>query len=268
MARLTAALIVRNESANLRPCLETISWVDEIVVVDSGSDDDTVNIAREYTENVYVERDWRGYGVQRQRAEARANGDWLLMIDADERVTPALRADLERAVAADNRDRVYALARLSFCFGRFIRHGGWYPDYVVRLYPRGRAGYDDAPVHEKVRHPPEMRVARLRGDLLHYTYRDIEHYLVKSAAYAAAWASVRERAGRQASLAQGLWHGIACFVRMYLLRAGFLDGRAGLLLALLSAHSTFVKYADLWARRQPAAPLVEPSEHNANREAR
>lgn len=254
MARLTVALIVRNESANLRACLKTVGWADEIVIIDSGSDDDTTAIAREYTDRVYGERDWQGYGIQRRRAEARASGDWILMIDADERITPELRAEIESAIAADARDRVYALPRLSFCFGRFIRHGGWYPDYVVRLYPRGRAGYDDAPVHEKVRYPPDMRVVRLRGDLLHYTYRDMEHYLVKSAAYAAAWASMRDRAGKQANLAQGLWHAFACFLRMYLLRAGFLDGRAGLLLALLSAHSTFVKYADLWVRRQPAAP--------------
>lgn len=251
MAHLSAVLIVRNESANLRACLDSVKWVDEIVVVDGGSDDDTVAIARDYTDKVYVERDWRGYGVQRRRAQARATGDWIFMIDADERVTSGLRAEIERIVAADDRNLVGAVPRLSYCFGRFIRHGGWYPDCVVRLYPRLRAGYDDAPVHEKVRPEPGVSTVRLRGDLLHYTYRDIEHYLIKSAAYAAAWASVREHAGRRASLGQGVLHGIACFVRMYLLRAGFRDGRAGLLLALLSAHSTFVKYADLWVRGQP-----------------
>lgn len=251
MAKLTVAMIVRNESANLRACLESVKWADEIVVLDSGSNDDTVAIARAYTDHVHVEADWQGYGVQRQRAQARASGDWVFMIDADERVTPDLREAIERIVVADDRSVVGAVPRLSFCFGRFIRHSGWYPDYVVRLYPRERARYDDAQVHEKVLPDPGMRVVRLRGDLLHYTYRDMEHYLVKSAAYAAAWASTRERDGRRASLAQGVWHGIGCFVRMYLLRAGFLDGRAGLLLALLSAHSTFVKYADLWTRRQP-----------------
>lgn len=254
MARLSAVLIVRNESANLRPCLASIRWVDEIIIVDGGSDDDTVEIARGYTDKVYVERDWHGYGVQRQRAQARATGDWIFMIDADERVTPELRAAIERIVAQDDRNIAGAVPRLSFCFGRFIRHGGWYPDYVVRLYPCARGRYDNALVHEKVRLDPGMTVVRLHGDLLHYTYRDLEHYLVKSAAYAAAWASARGRESRRASLAQGILHGVACFVRMYLLRAGFLDGRAGLLLALLSAHSTFAKYADLWTRRQPRAP--------------
>ncbi len=253
MATLSVVMIVRNESANLRACLETVRWADEIVIVDSGSNDDTVSIARAYTGEVYLEPDWRGYGVQRQRAQARARGDWIFMLDADERVTPELRAEIQAVVANDDRNAVYAVPRLSFCFGRFIRHGGWYPDYVVRLYPRERARYDDAPVHEKVHADPGMRVMRLRGDLLHYTYRDLEHYLVKSAAYAAAWSAARARDGRRSSLAQGMLHGVGCFLRMYLLRAGFLDGRAGFLLAALSAHSTFVKYADLWLRRQPRA---------------
>lgn len=261
MARLSAALIVRNESRNLRECLETLRWVDEIVVVDSGSDDDTVAIAREYTDKVYIESDWQGYGVQRQRAQAYTSGDWILMVDADERVSPELRAEIEAVVENDQRQTAYAIPRLSFCFGRFIRHGGWYPDYVVRLYPRESGAYSAAPVHEKVQLAPGVELRRLSGDLLHYTYNDLEHYLVKSAAYAAAWSAMRRDAGQRATLGQGIMHGIACFVRMYLLRAGFLDGRAGFLLALLSAHSTFVKYADLWLRGQRAPRGRPPAGH-------
>jgi (heptosyl)LPS beta-1,4-glucosyltransferase len=257
MSRLSVVLIVRNESARLAACLESVKWADEIVVLDGGSEDDTVAIARRYTERVFVDRDWRGYGIQRQRAEERASGDWILMIDADERVTPELRVEIERVVATDDPTLICAMPRLSFCFGRFIRHGGWYPDYVSRLYPRGRARFGDELVHERIYPNPGMRVVRLRGDLLHYTYRDLEHYLVKSAAFAAAWATMRQRQGRRAGLVQGVLHGLACFVRMYLLRAGFLDGKAGILLALLSAHSTFVKYADLWVRRQPAPGSTE-----------
>jgi len=268
MATLSVVMIVRNEAANLRACLDSARWADEIVIVDGGSDDDTVAIANEYTDKVFIERDWKGYGIQRQRAQARASGDWIFMLDADERITPELKAAISRIVMADDRSAVYAVPRLSFCFGRFIRHSGWYPDYVTRLYPRDRARYDGAIVHEKVQADRGMKVERLRGDLLHYTYRDLEHYLVKSAGYAAAWASARAAAGRRASLAQGIFHGIACFVRMYLLRAGFLDGRAGLLLALLSSHSTFAKYADLWVRRQPAPPSgsADPREGGSARD--
>ncbi len=251
MATLSAVLIVRNEAANLAACLDSVAWADEIVVVDSGSTDDTLDIARRYTDQVHVEAHWQGYGVQRQRAQARASGDWILMIDADERVSPALAAAIRGALAADDRQAVYALPRLSYCFGRFIRHGGWYPDRVVRLYPREKCAYGPATVHEKLVPAPGMRVLRLSGDLLHYTYRDLQHYLVKSAGYAAAWAAQRHAAGRRSSLLQGFTHGLACFLRMYVFRLGFLDGRQGLLLAVLSGHSTFVKYADLWTRWHP-----------------
>lgn len=252
MATLSVVLIVRNEADNLAACLDTVSWAGEIVIMDSGSDDATLDIARRYTDKVYVDTDWQGFGIQRQRAQARASGEWLLMLDADERVTPELRASIEAAVAHDRREVVYAVPRLSWVFGRFIRHSGWYPDYVSRLYARTRTSYRADRVHEKLMVGEGMQLSMLTGDLLHYTYRDMNHYLVKSAHYAAAWAQQRQEQGKRASLSQGLLHGVGCFLKMYLLRAGFLDGRQGLLLALLSAHSTFVKYADLWVRTLPS----------------
>jgi (heptosyl)LPS beta-1,4-glucosyltransferase len=250
VARLSAVLIVKDEAEGLADCVEGFVWADEIVIVDAGSTDDTVAVAQRYTDKVYVESDWQGYGVQRQRAQRYASGEWILMIDADERVTPELAAEIRSVVNGDDQSRVYALPRLSYCFGRFIRHGGWYPDYVVRLYPRDAAAYGDERVHEKVRYGDNMSMVKLKGILLHFTYRDLQHYLVKSAAYAAAWAEERGARGQRASLLQGVLHGVGCFVRMYIARAGFLDGRQGLLLALLSAHSTFAKYADLWTRGQ------------------
>lgn len=253
-ATLSVCLIVRDEAENIDDCLASVSWADELIVLDGGSDDDTVEIARRRGARVEVDTDWRGYGVQRRRVQALARGDWVLMLDADERVTPALAAQIQRVLENDDRGRAYELARLSWCFGRFIRHGGWYPDHVLRFFPRERGRSNDALVHEKIELDPGMRIEQLQGDLLHYTYRSVQHYLVKSAQYAAAWAEQRERRGRHASLTQGILHGAGCFLRMYLLRLGLLDGRAGLLLALLSAHSTFVKYADLWARRQRPAP--------------
>lgn len=252
MARLSVVMIVKNEAANLAACLETAAWADEIVVLDSGSSDETETIARRYTDKFFVASDWPGYGPQRQRAQSHATGDWILMLDADERITPELRAEIEKIVRDDYRDAVYAVPRLSWVFGRFIRHSGWYPDYVTRLYPRERASYGEERVHEKLHYSGELREEKLTGDLLHYTYRDLNHYLVKSAHYAEAWAQQRYEKGKKASLLQAFIHGVGCFVKMYLVRGGFLDGRQGLLLALLSAHSTFVKYADLWVRYQPA----------------
>ncbi|HSJ07227.1 MAG TPA: glycosyltransferase family 2 protein [Longimicrobiales bacterium] len=259
MARLSVVLIVRDEAAQLRACLETASWADEIVVLDGGSRDDTVAIARTFTDHVHVNADWQGFGVQRQRAQSMASGDWILMLDADERITPELRGAIAQVVRDDDRNIAGAVARLPVCFGRIIRHGGWYADRVVRLYPRERAGYDDTRVHEGVRLPAGMRVANLPGDLVHYTYRDLEHYLTKSASYAAIWADDRARRGRKAGLADAVGHALAKFLKMYVLRGGFRDGRIGLLLAVLASHSVFVKYADLWLRWLPVPADGGPS---------
>lgn len=249
MPTLSAVLIVKNEENSLVQCLDTLSWVDELVIVDADSSDNTVEIAKKYTDKVFSEADWQGYGLQRQRAQSYASCDWIVMIDADELVTPELKSSILKVVQENNQNKVYALPRLSWVFGRFIRHSGWYPDYVIRLYPRHKARYGDEKVHEKLHFGYDMQVVKLKGDLLHYTYRDLEHYLVKSASYAAAWAEQRQAKGKSSSLLQGFWHGIACFLRMYVFRLGFLDGRQGLLLAILSAHSTFVKYADLWVKQ-------------------
>ena len=248
MPSLSAVLIVKNEEATLAACLEKLRWADEIVVVDSGSSDNTLEVARQYTPHVYVEADWQGYGVQRQRAQAKASGDWVLMVDADEHITDELRQEIQHIVRNNDQTKVYAVPRLTWCFGGYIRHSGWYPDYNVRLYPRQVAQYGAERVHEKLHYPHTVEVCRLQGDLIHYTYRDLEHYLVKSAHYAKEWAVQRAAQGKSTSLLRGVLHGIGCFVKMYILRAGFLDGRQGLLLAALSAHSTFVKYADLWIR--------------------
>ena len=254
MATLSVTLIVKNEEQNLADCLDTVKWADEIVVLDAGSDDKTIEIAKQYTDKVFVNADWQGYGLQRQRLQEMATGDWILMLDADERLTPELTSAIKSAVDKDERNTVYALPRLSWCFGDFIRHSGWYPDYVTRLYAKDNARYSSQLVHEKLEYAASMNLVKLKGDLLHYTYRDLEHYLVKSAGYASAWAEQREKKGLSSSLLQGFLHGSACFLKMYIFRFGFLDGKQGLLLAMLSAHSTFAKYADLWIRKQKSKP--------------
>ncbi|MBM7456323.1 (heptosyl)LPS beta-1,4-glucosyltransferase [Oceanisphaera litoralis] len=251
---LAAVLIVKNEAENLADCLATLDWVDEIVVLDSGSTDTTREVAEAAGARFFVNADWPGFGRQRQLAQGHVQSDWVLWIDADERVTPELKISIEAILAKPTTNTVYSIPRLSWVFGRFIRHCGWYPDRVLRLYPKALTGYNDALVHEKVELGPGIKTAKLKGDLLHYTYRDLEHYLVKSAGYAAAWAQQRQQRGKRGSLGQGVLHGVGCFLKMYLLKAGFLDGRQGLLLSLLSAHSTFVKYADLWIRTDTRGP--------------
>jgi len=251
MPTLSVAMIVKNEAHHLAQCLDTITaWVDEIVILDSGSTDATQQIAEQYGAKFYQNTDWPGFGKQRQLAQQYVTSDYVLWLDADERVTPELRQSIQAAIAQDAPNTAYKIPRLSEIFGHKIRHSGWYPDYVIRLYRKDFAHYGDQLVHEKVELPANANIQKLQGDLLHYTYQNIHHYLVKSAGYAKAWADQREKAGKKATLWQGISHAVGCFVKMYVIRLGFLDGKAGLLLAILSAHSTFVKYADLWVRTQ------------------
>ncbi|OOF85021.1 glycosyltransferase [Rodentibacter ratti] len=251
MPTISVAMIVKNEEQDLALCLETVKdWVDEIIILDSGSTDNTKEIALSYGAKFYENTDWPGFGKQRQIAQQYVTSDYVLWLDADERVTLELRQSIQGAVQQNSENTVFEIPRISEVFGRKIRHSGWYPDYVVRLYRTDYAGYNDALVHEKVRYPKNTRIEKLTGDLEHFTYKNLHHYLVKSAGYAKAWADQRQAKGKKATLWQGISHGIGCFMKMYFLKAGFLDGKQGFLLAILSAHSTFVKYADLWEREQ------------------
>ncbi|WP_059119597.1 glycosyltransferase family 2 protein [Vibrio sp. MEBiC08052] len=252
---LAVALIVKNEAKHLEACLKTVQdWVDEIVILDSGSHDETEQVARQFTDRFFTNTDWLGFGPQRRLAQSYIESDYVLWLDADERVTPELRSSIQEAVKANQPNTLYQISRLSWVFGRFIRHCGWYPDKVVRLYPTKLTQYNDALVHEKVEVSSPMRVETLSGDAIHYTYDDMHHYLVKSAGYAKAWAEQRQQRGKKSSIGQGIIHALGCFVKMYVIKAGFLDGKQGLLLSLLSAHSTFVKYADLWIRTNTSPP--------------
>ncbi|WP_394249680.1 glycosyltransferase family 2 protein [Vibrio profundi] len=252
---LAVALIVKNEAKNLEACLKTVvDWVDEIVVLDSGSTDETEQVARKYTEKFHVNKNWPGFGPQRRIAQEYVESDFVLWLDADERVTDKLKVSIQQAVEKNEPNTLYSICRLSWVFGRYIRHCGWYPDRVVRLYPTQLTQYDDSLVHEKVEISTDMNVKELSGDAIHYTYNDLHHYLVKSAGYAQAWAEQREKRGKKSSILEGMLHAIACFLKMYVFKAGFLDGKQGFLLSVLSAHSTLVKYADLWIRTSTEQP--------------
>lgn len=246
-ATIAAVIITKNEQDSLRDCLESLRWVDEIIIVDSGSTDSTETIAREYTEHFYVNAEWPGFGKQKQLAQSYATSDWILAVDADERIDDTLRENILTMLENPPENTVYNLNELTWVFGRFLKHSGWYYRHV-RLYPNKLTKYNDNLVHESVIIPTDCQVAELDGDILHYSYQNLNHYLVKSAGYAKAWADQRQALGKKASLSQGIIHALGCFLKMYLLKRGFLDGKQGFLIAVLSAHSTFVKYADLWAR--------------------
>lgn len=244
---LGVLMIVKNEAKHLAACLDTVAeWVDEIVIVDSGSTDDTETIARQYTDKFYRYNDWPGFGPQRQRAQQHMTTDWVLALDADERVTPALKNEILQVVTTSQPGHAYQINRLSEAFGKTIRHSGWSPDWVLRLYRRQETSYNDALVHEKVE-TQHLKVEKLKGRLMHYTFDSLSQYTRKTALYATSWADQRE-GKKQSSLLTAILHSIARFLKMYVVKKGFLDGRHGLLLAILSANTVFIRYADLWLR--------------------
>jgi (heptosyl)LPS beta-1,4-glucosyltransferase len=248
---LAVAMIVKNEAGNLQECLASVSgWADEIVVLDAGSNDETVNIAEEFNARVFVNAEWPGFGKQRQLAQSHVQSDWVFWLDADERVSAELRDEILAVLQNPPANTVFAMPRLSWAFGRFIHHLGWYPDHVLRLYPTRLTQYDDSLVHEKVHIPAGVQTQVLTTNLLHYTYRDMPQYLAKMGHYASLWATQKAAAGKRSSIPTAILHGIGCFMRMYILRRGFLDGAQGLLIALTNAYFTFAKYADLWVRNK------------------
>ncbi|TKF36298.1 glycosyltransferase family 2 protein [Enterovibrio norvegicus] len=246
-ASISAIIITKNEEQILPECLASLDWVDEIIVVDSGSTDNTVAIAKQAGAKVFVNAEWPGFGKQKQLAQSHATNDWVLAIDADEVITDALKTSILAVLENPPEKTLFVLRRTTWVFGRFLKHSGWY-DKIVRFYPREFTGYNDALVHEKIIEPEGCQKQTLSGDMLHYSYCDLHQYLVKSAFYAKSWADGRQARGKKSSIGQGVTHAIGCFLKMYLLKRGFLDGKQGFLIAVLSAHSTFVKYADLWIR--------------------
>lgn len=243
MAKLSVIIITKNEAANIRACIESVVWADEIIVVDSGSSDATVEICRELGAQVHV-HDWPGFGKQKNRALSYATHEWLFAIDADERVTPELRAQLIKAMEENTEDG-YFVPRLSQFCGRFIRHSGWYPDYVLRLFRRTRGRFSDDMVHERV--ILQGTAGRLSSPLLHYSYLNEADVRRKTEQYAKAGAMQMFKYGKTASLAGAPLRAGWAFVRTYFLRLGFLDGVAGLKIAMMNARTTYLKYKQLSA---------------------
>jgi (heptosyl)LPS beta-1,4-glucosyltransferase len=244
--RLSVVMIAKNAADLLPDCLASVAWADEIILLDSGSDDDTVSVAQSAGVKVFINTDWQGYGTQRQRAQQFATGDYVLMIDTDERVTPELRQAIQSVLAAPQPDTVYSIARRNYFLGRFMRHSGWYPDRVVRLYPRERYQYNANLVHESLA-CDNARVVALNGDLLHLTCRDFASFQRKQLNYATAWAQERHQRGKKTSLTGIFSHTVGAFLKTLLLRGGVLDGKQGWLLAVVNAQYTFNKYTELWA---------------------
>ena len=235
---LSVILITKNEAELVGQCLESVKWADEIIVVDSGSTDATVDICRRYTDKV-VETDWPGFGPQKNRALALATGEWVLSIDADEEVTPDLAKEILQTIATSSH-QVFRIPRLSSFMGRYIRHGDWWPDDVVRLFRRGHGHFSNDVVHERIQH--ESPAGQLSHLMLHQSTRSIEQLIGKINTYTSGGADRVLAAGKTSSLGKAIIHACWAFFRGYIFKRGFLDGKEGFVIAVSVAENSFYKY--------------------------
>ena len=242
---VTVTVITRDEAENIDACLASVAWADEILVVDCGSTDRTVEIARARGARVIV-KDWPGYGAQKNFAAAEASNDWILSVDADERVTPQLASEIRSTLAGSSTSAGFRIPRVTWHLGRWIRTTDWYPDYQLRLYDRRRARWKERRVHESV--TADGPVGQLKTDLQHYAYRDITHHHLTMAYYTTLAAEDMYASGRRAGFVDVALHPPAAFLRNYVLRRGFTDGMPGFIVSVMNAHYVFLKFAKLWAK--------------------
>lgn len=246
---LSVIIITKNEAHNIGACLDSVAFADECIVVDSGSTDDTCDIARARGARVLETDDWPGFGLQKNRALDLATKTWVLSIDADERVTPELASEIRTVIQNDDvpgHERLagYRIARSSNFCGRWIRHSGWWPDYVLRLIQRGSGRFTDSVVHESI--ALEGQQGTLKGHFLHYPYKDMEALLAKVNQYSTAGAQMMHAKGRTTGIPGIIGHSVWTFIRIYVMRRGFLDGKEGFILAAVGAAGSFFRYSKLF----------------------
>jgi len=244
---LTVVIVAKNEARNITECVASVSFADEVVVLDSGSTDQTAALARAAGARV-VQTDWPGYGPQVARGFTLATSAWVLSLDADERISPALQAEIVAAIRSDAFDG-YRIPRLSEFCGRFIHHSGWRPDRTLRLGRRVRSGFTDHFLHAHM--TVDGRVGDLAHSLVHFSYPDMHDVLEKLDRYSSGHARDMLAGGASASVGKAVMHGIFAFIRTYLLRLGFLDGQHGLMLAIYNAEYTYYKYIKLMFLKSP-----------------
>ncbi len=240
--KLSVIIITLNEVENIRACLESVDWADEIVVVDSGSTDGTQSVCEQMGAKVVINRDWQGFGFQKNLALQHASGDWVLSLDADERISPELRGLIQSTLVAPSADG-YLLPRQAYFLGTAMRHGGWWPDYVLRLFRRDAGRFSPVLVHETVQ--ISGNVAKLREPIIHYSYVSFEQLLEKINHYSSAGARQAHAGNKRGGLGKALARGAWAFFRAYCLRAGFLDGAAGLIAAIGKGEETYYRYLKL-----------------------
>lgn len=240
---LSVIVIAKDAEHSIRRCLESVAWADEVVVVESGSSDRTAEVCRELGVKVHQTPDWPGYGQQKNRALELSTGAWVLSLDADEWVTPGLRREIERAIAAPGDKVAFAMPRRSSFCGRFMRHSGWWPDYVKRLFLRSAARFSEDRGHDHL--IVSGATGRLPEPLHHETITSLEQLIEKMNVYSSMTAASLHQRGRRATILTALLHGGWAFAQTYFLRAGFLDGREGMMIAIANAENSYYRHVKL-----------------------
>lgn len=238
---LSVIIITKNEEEHISRCLESVNWADEIIVLDSGSSDNTVELCRDNTNKVFI-TDWPGFGIQKQRALDKASHDWVLSLDADEQVSPDLRAEIEQAMQ-NNQLVGFEIPRLSSYCGRQMLYGGWRPDYVLRLFRRDSGFFTDTVVHERIIVKGE--IGKLTYPLLHEAFVNLDEVLHKVNCYSTLGAEMLFQKGVRSSIGKAIFKGIWTFIKTYCIKAAILDGRQGLMLSISNAEGTYYKYLKL-----------------------
>jgi glycosyltransferase involved in cell wall biosynthesis len=244
VSTLSVIIITKDEEKNIRFCLQSVMWADEIIVVDAGSQDRTVDIVKEFTQKIFS-RPWDGYGAAKNYGLSQCSGEWVLWLDADERVTPELQKEiLDRLSSVDNKVSALSMPRRANFLGRWINHCGWYPGRITRVFRRSAGRFTEEKVHERLEVQGET--IQLHSDLLHYTDPDLRYYFEKFNKYTSLAAEELVTHKKRFMLVQLTVNPVWVFIRMYIVRMGFLDGIPGLILCVLSANYVFTKYAKLW----------------------
>ncbi len=254
MSAISVTIITKNEVANIGDCLASVDFANERIVLDSGSVDGTAEVVQKNGAIWKQVSDWPGFGPQKNRALQLATGSWVFSIDADERVSPALREEILLAIQIAERDGInvaFEMPRMTQFCGVWIRHCGWTPDYVLRLFRRAGAVFTNDQVHERlVLTDSQTQIIRLKSHLLHYSYPSPEHYWRKLQHYSSDWARQRHQEGRKVSIFRAVIAGLTAFVRSYIFRVGFLDGAMGLAVCTMQAQAAFGKYFELYYLNQ------------------
>ncbi len=252
---LTVTIIALNEEADLPRCLESVRFANEVILIDTGSSDKTVKIAQEYGAKVFVEN-WLGYGAQKNSAHAKATSDWVLNIDADEEITNELKSEIQSILLrAAKQDPMiaegYLVARKTFYLGKWIRYGGWYPNFVARLCRKQSGTWTEPQVHEELKITGSLQ--KLKHSLNHYTFSGIEDQIRTNLRYAKQGAVELQKSEKRFSFLKLFFKPVGKFIETYFFKLGFLDGWRGFLISINAAHSMFLKFALLWELEQNAS---------------